>query len=120
MTIEIEFGRMFWISLALGILTGVAPVALAPYFMRLFNPRAADAMLPGSARELIFRYIYGTGSVLLGGGVFAALINLWWITLAFLAVAGSCCLVVLLRYGSADISLSKRQAEMQRRTDPDL
>lgn len=120
MTIEIDFNQFFWASLALGVLVGVIPIAIAPYLLRLIVPKSEDAVLPRSARELIFRYIYGTTSILLGGGIFVALIGLWWIVLAFLAVALGCGIVVALRYGSADISLTKRQNDMQHGIDPDL
>lgn len=117
MTIE---NQQFLSSLLFGIFTGMFFIAVAPNLFRLFAPHHGDAILPRSAKELIACYIYGTLSILVGGGVTVALIGLWWIILIFFAIACGCGSIVVLRYFSVDFAKNKTQNAIQRQNNPNL
>ena len=110
----------FWSIIALGILMAAFIIAVAPYLFRLFLPAYTDANLPASVKELVTRYIYGTVAILIGGGITVTMLGLWWVALIYLATAGACGVVVVLRYFTADIARNKQQNQMQRDHSPDL
>jgi hypothetical protein len=117
MTIEDD---KFFVCLITGVLVGMFLVAIAPYLFRLFLTRHTDAVLPKTVKELIACYVYGTASVLLGGGLTVSLMGLGWVALVFLAVATGAGAVVVLRYFSSDFATNKSQNHIQRKSNSDL
>lgn len=107
-------------SLIIGVLVATFVIAIAPLLFALFLPYRGDGQLPQTVKELIARYIYGTGAILAGGIVTVAMMDEWWPALAFLAPAVGCGVLVVIRYFVAEVNANRIQNGMQRKNNRDL
>jgi len=76
--------------------------------------------LPETVKELIARYVYGTGAILAGSTVTLAMIGETWLALAFLSPAAGCGVLVVIRYFIAEFNANRIQNGMQRKNNQDL